>query len=84
MSNSSFAGIASRKRFALALAAGAFLYVGSPMVAVSSAAESGGAQRPVSATFGDCKNDNAGLHLGYVCPAPDPGPGQGGSGSSNS
>jgi hypothetical protein len=27
-----------------------------------------GAQKPVSAAHGDCKNSNAGQHKGYVCP----------------
>jgi len=73
MSHRSFSAVASRKRVALAMLAGAAFYVGSPLVAVSSAADSGGAQRSVNADFGDCKNDNSGLHLGYVCPAPDGG-----------
>ncbi len=72
MSHRSFAGI-SRKGTALAVAASAFLSLGSPLVAVSSASDAGGAQRPVSATFGDCKNDNSGLHLGYVCASTDGG-----------
>jgi hypothetical protein len=55
------------RKVALALVAGALLSLGSPLVAVSSASNAGGAQRPVSAGFGDCKNDNSGLHLGYVC-----------------
>jgi hypothetical protein len=58
----------ARKGTALALLASAALYVGSPLVAVSSADPSG-AQKPVSAGFGDCKNDNSGAHLGYTCPS---------------
>lgn len=56
-------------RLALALLLSAIATAGSPLAAISSAA-TGGAQRPVSATFGDCKNDNGGLHLGYLCQAP--------------
>jgi hypothetical protein len=41
------------------------LIVGSPVIATSSAA---GAHKPVSATQGDCKNNNAGKHNGYDCP----------------
>jgi hypothetical protein len=66
MSHRSSAAPKPRKA-ALALVAGAVLCLGSPFVAVSSASDAGGAQRPVSAGFGDCKNDNSGLHLGYVC-----------------
>jgi hypothetical protein len=72
MSHRSSAGITS-KRIALTLAVSAFLSVGSPLVATSSASNGGGAQRPVSANFGDCKNDNSGLHRGYVCPTTDGG-----------
>ena len=59
--------VRSGKRVILSLLATACLVVGSP-VAVASAT---GAQKPVSATHGDCKNDNAGKHNGYVCPTPD-------------
>lgn len=55
------------KRVTACLLASAFLIVGSP-VAASSAASGGGASRSVSATFGDCKNDNSGKHNGYDCP----------------
>jgi hypothetical protein len=72
MSHRSPAEIQPRK-LALALVAGAVLCLGSPLVAVSSASNAGGAQRPVSTGFGDCKNDNAGLHLGYVCETTDDG-----------
>jgi hypothetical protein len=58
------------KRVILSLLATACLVVGSPVAAASAA--SGGAQKPVSATHGDCKNDNAGKHKGYVCPSDDP------------
>jgi hypothetical protein len=57
------------KRVLVSLLATACLVVGSPAVAN---AASGGAQKPVSATHGDCKNDNAGLHKGYVCPSDVP------------
>ena len=55
------------RRVTASLLASAFLFVGSP-VAASSAASGGGAHRQVSATFGDCKNDNSGKHNGYDCP----------------
>ena len=71
MSHRSIARIATRKGTALALVASAALYVGSPLVAVSSA-DAGGAQTPVSAGFGDCKNSNAGSHNGYNCPSSTP------------
>jgi hypothetical protein len=64
------------KRVAACLLASACLIVGSP-VAASSAASGGGAHKSVSASFGDCKNDNAGKHNGYDCPT---GSGSGGSG----
>jgi hypothetical protein len=54
----------------VSLAASACLIVGSPFVGVSSAASGSGAHKPVSATFGDCKNDNNGKHNGYDCPKP--------------
>ena len=57
------------KRVVLSLLASVCLIVGSPVAASSAAA--GGAQKPVSATHGDCKNDNAGKHKGYVCPTDD-------------
>ena len=59
------------KRGALAFLAVALLSAGSPLVATSSASNAGGADKPVSATHGDCKNINAGVHNGYDCPAPD-------------
>lgn len=68
MSNRSFAFAASRRRAALALLASTVLYVGAPLVATSSASASGVPQ-PVTASFGDCKNDNSGLHSGYSCPS---------------
>jgi hypothetical protein len=37
------------------------------LVAVSSASNAGGDDRSVPATFGDCKNDNSGVHNGYDC-----------------
>jgi hypothetical protein len=72
MSHRSYAAFQPRK-LALALVAGALFSVGSPLVAVSSASDAGGAERPVSAGFGDCKNDNSGLHLGYICETTDGG-----------
>ncbi len=53
------------KRIAMILA-GAALFCWSPLVATS-AAQAGGAHKPRPATFGDCKNHNAGVHNGYVC-----------------
>ena len=49
----------------------ALLSASSPLVATAAASNAGGADKPVSATHGDCKNINAGLHNGYDCPAPD-------------
>jgi hypothetical protein len=72
MPHRSYAAIQPRK-VALALVVGAVVSLGSPLVAVSSASNAGGAERPVSAGFGDCKNDNSGLHLGYVCETTDDG-----------
>jgi hypothetical protein len=62
------------KRVFVSLAASACLIAGSPFVGVSSAAT--GAHKPVSASFGDCKNTNNGKHNGYDCPVPvvDPPP----------
>jgi hypothetical protein len=67
MMDGSYAGNRNAKRVLLSLLASACLIVGSPVAASSAAA--GGAQKPVSATHGDCKNDNAGKHKGYVCPS---------------
>ena len=55
------------QRIFLSLLATTCLVVGSPAVATS-VAKSGGAGKAVSAAHGDCKNDNAGKHKGYVCP----------------
>ena len=63
MINQSNAG--RSKRVLLSLLATTCLVVGSPAALASA---SGGAQKPVDATHGDCKNDNAGKHSGYVCP----------------
>jgi len=52
----------------VSLAASACLIAGSPFVGVSSAASGGGAHKAVSASFGDCRNDNSGKHNGYNCP----------------
>jgi hypothetical protein len=57
-------------RVLVSLAASACLIVGSPFVGVSSAATGGGLHKPVSASFGDCKNNNSGKHNGYDCPKP--------------
>jgi hypothetical protein len=65
------------KRVTATLLASAFLIVGSP-VAASSAASGGGAHKAVSATFGDCKNDNSGKHNGYNCPTDSGGTSGGG------
>ena len=66
------------QRVILSLLATACLVAGSPVVA--NASNAGGAQKPVSATFGDCKNDNAGKHKGYVCPSDDSNTGGGDGG----
>ena len=66
MMNRSTTGGRTAKRVLVSLAASACLIVGSPVVGVSSAAT--GAHKPVSATHGDCKNDNRGKHNGYDCP----------------
>ena len=76
MINRSSTGGRTAKRVLVSLAASACLIVGSPVVGVSSAAT--GAHKPVSATHGDCKNDNRGKHNGYDCPtASDTGTGGG-------
>ena len=74
MMHRSTTGSRRAKRVLVSLAASACLIVGSPFVGVSSAAT--GAHKPVSASFGDCKNDNSGKHQGYDCPQPvaDPPP----------
>ena len=68
MMHRSTTGSRTAKRVLVSLAASACLIVGSPFVGVSSAA-TGGAHKPVSATFGDCKNNNSGKHNGYDCPS---------------
>lgn len=68
------AGSRTAKRVTGALLVSVFLIVGSP-VAASSAATGDGAHRSVSASFGDCKNDNSGKHNGYDCPTSGSGPG---------
>jgi hypothetical protein len=50
----------------LAIALVALASLASPWVALS-AAQGGGADKPRPATFGDCKNNNAGVHNGYDC-----------------
>jgi hypothetical protein len=76
MMHRSTTGSRRANRVLVSLAASACLIVGSPFVGVSSAATGGGAHKPVSASFGDCKNDNNGKHNGYDCPkvTVDPGP----------
>jgi len=59
------------KRGSLALMAVVFLSASSPLAATAAASNAGGADKPVSATHGDCKNINGGVHNGYDCPAPD-------------
>jgi hypothetical protein len=66
MMHRSNAGRRTVGRVLLSLLASVCLLVGSPVVGVSSAAT--GAHKPVSSTFGDCKNDNKGKHNGYDCP----------------
>ena len=66
MMHRSNAGRRNVGRVLLSLLASVCLLVGSPVVGVSSAAS--GAHKPVSATHGDCKNDNKGKHNGYDCP----------------
>jgi hypothetical protein len=68
MTHRSTAGNRFSKRMALALVASALMTVGSPAIAASSASEGDGLHRQVQAGFGDCKNDNSGLHNGYDCP----------------
>lgn len=58
----------------LALGA-AMLSFASPLAATSLASNAGGADKARPATFGDCKNENAGVHNGYDCEAPAPPPG---------
>lgn len=61
------------KRAALAFTVAALLGAGSPVVATAAASNAGGADKPVSASHGDCKNTNGGAHNGYECPeAPSP------------
>jgi hypothetical protein len=70
MMHRSTTGSRRAKRVLVSLAASACLIVGSPFVGVSSAASGPGAHKPVSASFGDCKNNNNGKHHGYDCPVP--------------
>jgi hypothetical protein len=70
MMHRSTTGSRTAKRVLVSLAASACLIVGSPFVGVSSAASGPGAHKPVSASFGDCKNNNNGKHNGYDCPVP--------------
>jgi|GEM_PF-5552676 len=50
-----------------------------PLAGSSAASSAGGADKPRPATFGDCKNANAGVHNGYDCEAPPPVAGGGGA-----
>jgi hypothetical protein len=59
------------KRGTLAFLVVALLGASSPLVATSAASNAGVADKPVSATHGDCKNINGGVHNGYDCSAPD-------------
>ena len=68
MMHRSTTGSRRAKRVLVSLAASACLIAGSPFVGVSSAASGGGAHKAVSASFGDCRNDNSGKHNGYNCP----------------
>jgi hypothetical protein len=77
MTHRSIAGSRTTKRVFSSLLVSAFLIVGSPVVATGSAA-SPGAHKSVSATHGDCKNDNAGKHNGYDCPSSSTGDNSGG------
>ena len=83
MMHRSTTGSRRAKRVLVSLAASACLIVGSPFVGVSSAASGPGAHKPVSASFGDCKNNNNGKHNGYDCPTPvvDPPPVTSGGGT---
>ena len=68
MTHRSKAGNRFSKRVALALAVvvSALMTVGSPAMA-SSAFEWVGETRVALHSFGDCKNENSGLHNGYHC-----------------
>ena len=56
------------RRGALAFMTVALLSAGSPLAASAAASNAGGADKAVSATHGDCKNSNGGVHNGYDCP----------------
>jgi hypothetical protein len=53
-----------------AVVAGAMMSMSvlSRAMAESSASTGNGHHRSVPASFGDCKNDNSGVHNGYDCP----------------
>ena len=70
MMHRSTTGSRRAKGVLVSLAASVCLIVGSPFVGVSSAATGGGLHKQVSASFGDCRNDNSGKHNGYDCPKP--------------
>lgn len=59
------------------------LPIGSPWVASTMASDAGGAHKLRPATFGDCKNQNSGIHNGYECEAEEE-PSGGGGGVSSS
>lgn len=65
----SLAHMTGRGRRLLLAVCVALLSLGSTGAATSLASNAGGAHKPRPATFGDCKNVNAGLHNGYVCEA---------------
>jgi hypothetical protein len=55
-----------RRATLLSLLAGV-MALGGPWVAIGAASNAGGADKPRPMTFGDCKNENAGVHNGYDC-----------------
>jgi hypothetical protein len=63
------------KRVILSLLATSCLVIGSPTIVATA---SNGAQKPVGAGHGDCKNNNPGKHKGYVCPSDNGGGDTGG------
>ena len=62
----------SRVRRAALAALVTLLSIASPWVASSMASNAGGADKARPATFGDCKNTNAGVHNGYDCEEEQP------------
>jgi hypothetical protein len=51
------------------------LCTGSTGVATSMASDAGGADKSRPASFGDCKNQNSGVHNGYDCESEQGSPG---------